>query len=75
VRNVETAIGKMPDVIGLTETAVRRILKSIDLRLNPVYQSNPNVVNGDSFKQSPTPGTDIQANQLITVIFSKHEQQ
>jgi hypothetical protein len=74
VRNTEVAPGKMPDVIGLTETAVRRILKSIDLRLNPVYQNNRNVVNGDSFKQSPAPGNDFQANQLITVIFSKHEQ-
>ncbi len=75
VRNTEIAPGKMPDVMGLTETAVRRVLKSLDLRLNPVFQNNPKVVNGDAFKQSPSPGSDIQSNQLITVIFSKHEQQ
>lgn len=74
VRNTEIAPGKLPDLIGLTETAVRRILKSIGLRLNPVYQNNRNSVNGDSFKQSPAPGSDFQANELITVIFSKHEQ-
>lgn len=73
VRSTQNIPGKLPDLIGLTETAVRRILKSIDLRLNPVYQSNKTVVNGDSFKQSPASGSDFQANQLITVIFSKHE--
>ena len=69
----ETTLSTMPEVTGLTETAVRLELKSLDLRLNPVYQKNPDVVNGDSFKQSPASGDSIQANQLITVIFSKHE--
>lgn len=73
VNNRETTDGIMPDITGLTETAVRRILKSLGLRLNPVYQKKDTVVNGDSFKQSPAKGTSIQPNQLITVIFSKHE--
>lgn len=64
----------MPDLKGLTETAVRRILKSLDLRLNPVYQNKPEVMNGDSFKQSPAIGEKLKPNQLVTVIFSKHEQ-
>nr|WP_294858919.1 PASTA domain-containing protein [uncultured Fluviicola sp.] len=66
-------LATLPDVTGLTETAVRRVLKSLNLRLNPVYQKNLDVVNGDSFKQSPVEGDAIQPNQLITVIFSKHE--
>ncbi|WP_300662575.1 PASTA domain-containing protein [Fluviicola sp.] len=70
----EAASLTMPDVSGLTETAVRRVLKSFNLRLNPVYQNNLTVVNGDSFKQSPAEGETIQPNQLVTVIFSKHEQ-
>lgn len=70
-RQNTTAI--MPNCIGLTETAVRRILKNAGLRLNPVYQKNESVVNGDSFKQSPIQGTGVQPNQLVTVIFSKHE--
>lgn len=70
----DPAIIVTPDVKGLTETAVRRILKSLNLRLNPVYQNKLNTVNGDSFKQSPAAGEKVQANQLITVIFSKHEQ-
>ena len=64
---------ELPDLTGFTETAVRRILKSLGLRLNPVYQKNLDVVNGDSFKQSPVAGETAQPNQLITVIFSKHE--
>lgn len=74
VKQAETVSGKMPDVLGLTETAVRRVLKSVGLRLNPVYQQNNKVVNGDSFKQAPTPGSEVQTNQLVTVIFSKNEQ-
>jgi hypothetical protein len=69
----ETTMATLPDLSGLTETAVRRVLKSLNLRLNPVYQKNMDVVNGDSFKQSPASGDSIQPNQLITVIFSKHE--
>jgi len=73
VDNRETTEATMPDVTGLTETAVRRILKSLGLKLNPVYQNKQSVTDGDSFKQSPAEGDSIQPNQLITVIFSKHE--
>ena len=72
-QNQNPATAKMPDLSGLTETAVRRVLQSIGLRLNPVYQQNFNVVHGSAFKQTPEPGTTIQPNQLVTVIFSKHE--
>jgi hypothetical protein len=73
VHNRENNGGLMPNCIGLTETAVRKVLKKAGLRLNPVYQIKENTVNGDSFKQSPLPGTGVQTNQLVTVIFSKHE--
>lgn len=73
--NTGTGSIHTPDVTGLTETAVRRILDSLNLRLNPVYQDHKTVVNGDSFKQSPVRGTEIQPNQLVTVIFSKNERQ
>ncbi|TSJ41534.1 PASTA domain-containing protein [Fluviicola chungangensis] len=73
VHNRENLSISMPDVMGLTETAVRRILKKAGLRLNPVYQKKESVVNGDSFKQSPLKGISVQPNQLVTVIFSKHE--
>ena len=63
----------IPNLIGLTETAVRRILRSIGLQLNPVYQKKEGVVNGDSFKQYPAQGVSIQPKQLVTVIFSKYE--
>ncbi len=75
VNNTTTGFIHTPDVLGLTETAVRRVLDSLNLRLNPVYQNHKTVVNGDSFKQSPVRGTEIQPNQVVTVIFSKNEQQ
>lgn len=65
--------GKLPNLIGFTETAVRRILSNQGLRLNPVYQKQSTVPSGESFKQSPAVNSTIQNNQLITVIFSKNE--
>ncbi len=69
---IGTTPGNVPNLIGHTETAVRRILSSQGLRLNEVYQSNLTVPNGQSFKQSPAANTPAQLNDLITVIFSKH---
>ncbi|MCC7452725.1 MAG: PASTA domain-containing protein [Crocinitomix sp.] len=69
---IGTTPGNVPNLIGHTETAVRRILSSQGLRLNEVYQSNLSVPNGQSFKQSPAANTPAQLNDLITVIFSKH---
>jgi|GEM_PF-5352015 len=63
----------VPNLIGLTETAVRKALNKLGLKLNPVYQKKDSVVNGDSFKQYPSQGINAQPNQLVTVIFSKHE--
>lgn len=69
----QSGTGNLPNLIGFTETAVRRILQNYGLRLNPVYQNNPAIVNGDSFKQSPAPKSETTPNQIITVIFSKNE--
>lgn len=72
--NRVTELAKLPNLIGFTETAVRRILSNLGLRLNPVYQkTESNIPSGESFKQSPTLESDIENNQLITVIFSKNE--
>lgn len=73
VQQTEPASNELIDLTGFTESVVRRILKVSGLKLNPVYQKNLDVVNGDSFRQSPEAGQIVQPNQLITVIFSKHE--
>jgi hypothetical protein len=65
-------LGKVPDVIGLTETAVTRILESVGLKLNSVYQKSEKS-NGASFKQAPQKGTPINPNEFVTVLFSKNE--
>lgn len=73
VSNRETDSIAIPNLLGLTETAVRKILKNLGLKINPVYQKKDGVVNGDSFRQFPLPGTYMQPNQLVTVIFNKYE--
>lgn len=64
----------MPNLIGLTETATRKVLHQYGLKLNPVYQQNLDVVNGDSFKQSPEARGRMPQDKIVTVIFSKNEQ-
>lgn len=61
----------VPDLVGLTETAARRVLDHLGLKLNPVYQENDKVQGGDSFMQAPDPGSKIMPNDYITVIFCK----
>ncbi|MGV3610383.1 MAG: PASTA domain-containing protein [Fluviicola sp.] len=73
VQQTQAVSNEMIDLTGFTESAVRKILQMGGLKLNPVYQKNLDVVNGDSFKQSPAAGEIVQPNQLVTVIFSKHE--
>ncbi len=69
----ETSEIPVPNLIGLTESAVRKIVKANGLRLNSIYQKRTGTVNGDSFKQSPTSGVTVKPNQLITVMFNKNE--
>lgn len=61
----------LPSVLGLTETACRRRLQALGLKLRPVYEHAPDKTLGQAFKQSPQVGSPYQLNQEITVIFSK----
>ncbi|MEY4926082.1 MAG: chromosome partition protein Smc [Bacteroidota bacterium] len=68
--------GKIPSILGLTESAVRSVLQSIGLQLNPVYQSTELSATdkysiGQAFKQSPIGGDSIGKTQTVTVIFAK----
>lgn len=61
-----------PDLIGLTETAARRVIDALGLRLKAVYQYvNTEAPVGQSFRQSPAKGTEILPNETITLIFAK----
>lgn len=62
---------RLPDLIGLTETAARKIINSLGLSLKPVYQAKKEVPDGQSFKQSPTAG-EVNPGDTITLVFSKH---
>jgi PASTA domain len=61
----------VPNLIGLTETAARKLVSSLRYQLNPVYQYTNKIPAGQSFKQAPKPGDPILANETITVIFAK----
>lgn len=63
---------KMPNVVGLTETACRQVLHSIGLQLDTIYQFDVNNVPvGQAFKQSVPQGSTVNYNQTITVVFAK----
>jgi PASTA domain len=62
---------RLPDLLGLTETAARKIIHSLGLSLKPVYQAKKDVPDGQSFKQSPTTG-EVNPGDTITLVFSKH---
>jgi hypothetical protein len=62
---------RLPDLLGLTETAARKIIHSLGLTLKPVYQLNKAVPDGQSFKQSPAAG-QVAPGETITLVFSKH---
>jgi len=68
----------VPKLTGLTETAARKYLEKFNLRLDPVYQylniNNSNFSEGQAFRQSPEPGTEITPESSITVIFVKNNQ-
>ncbi|MEM6687399.1 MAG: PASTA domain-containing protein, partial [Bacteroidota bacterium] len=68
-----TTTGTMPNILGLTETAVRKVLTNYGLRLDAVYHStkDTNLVAGQSFKQSPGPNDPVEEGQEVIVIFAK----
>lgn len=64
---------KMPNILGLTETAVRKVLLEYGLKLDAIYHptDDPTLIEGQSFKQSPNPDAIIAEGQEVIVIFSK----
>lgn len=64
---------KMPNILGLTETAVRKVLLEYGLKLDAIYHptDDPTLIEGQSFKQSPNPESTIVEGQEVIVIFSK----
>ncbi|MFK7747608.1 MAG: PASTA domain-containing protein [Kordia sp.] len=64
---------KMPNILGLTETAVRKVLINNGLKLDAVYHptNDDKLIEGQSFKQSPAPDATIVEGQEVIVIFAK----
>ena len=72
--NTATSVAqKMPNILGLTETAVRKVLLNNSLKLDAVYHAtNDNsLIAGQSFKQSPAPDAAVEEGQEVIVIFAK----
>ncbi len=64
---------KVPDVSGLTETAVRRLLQAAGLRLEPVSKSlgpKPKIPVGQAIQQSPKAGAEIARGERVLVVFA-----
>ncbi len=63
----------VPDLLGLTETAVRKRLSRFGLKLNPVFSGKEveGIVNGQSYKQIPTAGSESNQEKIITVFFNR----
>jgi len=63
----------VPDVTGLTETAVRRLLQAVGLRLEMVHKSiepTTNIPIGLSIQQSPVAGTKLARTEIVLVVFA-----
>lgn len=73
VLSVSSKENKLPDLKGLTETAVRRILSEYGLKLDAVYHPTDSTefIDGQSFKQAPVAGSSYVEGQEVIVIFSK----
>ena len=66
----------VPDVTGLTETAVRRLLQAVGLRLEPVSKSvgeNSRIPIGQSMQQTPKKGSELPRNNTVLVVFAAPE--
>ncbi len=65
----------LPNLIGLTETAVRKRLNAFGLKLKPVYttEGNEERTIGQSYKQIPESNTPVSSDQIVTVFFAKNK--
>ncbi len=63
----------VPNIIGLTETAARKIITNYGLKLDVIYQptDNPNFIKGQAIKQIPEAGAALTPGQEVLVIFAK----
>lgn len=64
---------EVPDVTGLTETAVRRVLQAFGLRLEKIdksVESDSKHAIGQSIQQIPGSGSELPRNQSVRVVFA-----
>lgn len=69
--SINTATNVLPNIIGLTETEVRKKLQNYGLKLNPIYEFSDTRVIGQAFKQFPESSVEIVEGSTITVFFAK----
>jgi len=68
-----SALVKIPNVIGLTETATRRLLQAVGLQLESVNQSladDSKIPVGQSIQQAPKAGKETSRGSTILVVFT-----
>jgi len=68
-----SALVKIPNVIGLTETATRRLLQAVGLQLESISQSladDSKIPVGQSIQQAPKAGKETARGSTILVVFT-----
>jgi hypothetical protein len=64
---------RMPNLIGLTETACSQSLLSLGLKMDSIYQYfyTENIANGQAIKQSVEAGSYVSRGEVVTLAFTK----
>lgn len=63
----------VPSIMGLTETAARKVITNYGLKLDVIYQptDNSKFIEGQAIKQIPEAGSELIQGQEVIVIFAK----
>ncbi len=67
----------VPDVIGLTESAARRVLRSVGLRMASAHQqlAEGAGVPGQALSQHPAPSSEAEHGSSVMVVFGERKQE
>ncbi|MEP4546253.1 MAG: PASTA domain-containing protein [Saccharospirillum sp.] len=66
----------VPDIIGLTESAARRVLRSVGLRMASAHQqlAEGAGVPGQALSQHPAPSSEAEHGSSVMVVFGERKQ-
>lgn len=68
----ETTVLKVPDIIGLTESAAKRVLASVGLKANLAYRVARKGI-GQAIHQAPVAGAETEHGSVVMVVIATAE--